>query len=143
DFRVRMKQLQSIWANEEAEIHKQLVEAKFTGYNYSKNYEKWKPDLLEFLEDPFKGYLLKHTDRFTQQFLDTKRAKNWTGPHPDHEFFQLLEDALDMTKWVVQYEIRTALTSLKTDYQNRRKRDQVLIYDDLLTSVDDALNETL
>ena len=143
DFRVRMEHLQSIWANEEAEIHKQLVETKINNNDFSKNFDKWKPDLEIFLEDPFKGYSSKTIEKFTQQFLDARKPKNWAGPLPEHDFFQLLEDAIEMTKWMVQYELRTALTSLKTDYQNRRKRDQVLIYDDLLTSVDDALNEAI
>ena len=143
DFRARMQQLQTIWATEEAEIHKQLVETKINNNDYSKNFEKWKPDVIAFLEDPFMRLPKNYTEKFTQGFLDNRKPKNWAGPLPDHKFFQLLEDAIEMTKWMVQYELRTALTSLKTEYQTRRKRDQVLIYDDLLTSVDDALNESV
>ncbi len=143
DFRARITQLQSIWANEEAEIHKQLVETSIKNNNYSRDYDKWRPDIEIFLEDPFREYSSKTIEKFTQQFLDARKPKSWAGPHPEHEFFQQLEDVIEMTKWMVQYELRTALTSLKTDYQNRRKRDQVLIYDDLLSSLSDALNESL
>lgn len=133
-----LEEIESIWSKERAEIRAELASTNIPRFNYSRDFEKWEIGLLEFFNNPFSDDKFDYPTRFTPRFFDLKGAKTT----PEHRVYQIIQDAIDRFLWLGQTDIRTSLISLRETYRESRRDKKLLIYEDLLTTVSDALEAT-
>lgn len=126
-----------IWNSERTLIRDELASKKIKYSNYARDFEKWEVHLLKFVEDPFSKSSMKDVDRFTPKYFEGKMA----NPIPQHRVFQMIEDSVSLVDLLKQLDIRQTLIRLRDDYRAYREEKKILIYDDLLTILSDALDQ--
>jgi exodeoxyribonuclease V beta subunit len=131
-------EIMDIWKSERADIRSELASIKIRSYNYDKDFEKWEVHLLQFIENPFSGVKLTEVERFTPQFFEVKKASSI----PQHRIFKKIEDVVTLFVWFGQIEIRRSLIGLRDAYRASREEKKILIFDDLLTILSEALDQT-
>lgn len=140
----RCMQLRSMWETEVENLRDQLQSAGISGRGFEKNWDKYEHAVNEFLREPFLNIKIQHHEVLSRDYLvkkgQTKDALKAGKQFPDHIFYSRYQEFIDCVNWYRKYIIRNSLNELKVEYARRRKQDQILIYDDLLTFVRDALD---
>lgn len=129
------------WEDHKDEIRKQWLNTEISRYDYARDGDKWETALNQFLEKPLVGSVDKHVEKFTSTFIQEKPLKkSSTAPLPDHPFFELI-DFLFYGRTVLENQIlRESCERMKQSYLQKRQQQQVLIFDDLLSFTERALD---
>jgi exodeoxyribonuclease V beta subunit len=138
DLNQLLEAVEEVWIKEREVIRGELASIKVSRFDYAANFEKWEEKLLQFIQNPFSNVKVTDLDRFTPDFFELKRA----SAIPQHRVFQMIQDVAPLFTWLGQTEIRQTLISLRDGYRASRKEKKVLIYEDLLTILSDALEQS-
>jgi exodeoxyribonuclease V beta subunit len=141
DYISMIDEAKGVWEQDSDVIKELLLQTDFSRYDYSKSMDKWEGSLTNFLAGPFTNQKDDHYLKFSTSFIQSVSIKkNGRQCRPDHVLFDLVQMLVDGQQWIIQHELRSASERMKEAYVQKRKRDQVLIFDDLLTFTEKALN---
>lgn len=130
------------WEIEYRIIREDLTTAKVNRTDYNVNIDLWEQDLKLFLRSPLVAYKAKCVDRFTRSYIDHRMPAKVVQHFPEHEIYAKIEKLIEMCSAASDILFRSTLLKIQDKYESRRRRDGVLIYDDLLVRLREALDDT-
>lgn len=143
------EQMRILWSSSREEIHRLLESDQLSGNKYNKkSIPDWINQMEEFLDQDIPSVkLFDKFEKFTDSCLRdsvNKSALKKGKTAPEHPFFAHAESyrtaALGLRPYPAFFK-RNLLNYLQDELKERKQRQQVLSYDDLLNHLKDSLSD--